>query len=184
MRPCKLAQPGLPTRSPRRAHRRRAQQTAMTLLEVILSIAILGGSLAVLGELVRAGTRASRHARILSTAQMLADSLTAEICVSTTTPASTEGVVEDFGGTRWAYTLQVEQVEQQGLLGIMVTVREDVDIRQQPISYTLLRWMIDPQTEYELEEAAADAEAASSSSSSGTTGADSTGSTGDTGGGS
>jgi general secretion pathway protein I len=161
----------------RRGRRRvRARQVAMTLLEVILAIAILGGSLAVLGEIVRAGTRAAREAKILSTAQLLADSLTAEICASTTTPETTDGVVDDFGGTRWTYTMQVEQVGQQGLLGIMVTVREDLDQSLQPTTFTLVRWMIDPQTELELETAAAEAAAASSpstSSSSATSGASS-----------
>ncbi len=106
----------------RRGGRRgRPRRVAMTLLEVILAIAILGGSLAALGEVVRAGTRAARGAKLLSTAQLLADSLTAEICISTVTPEAKEGIVDDFGGMRWAYTVQVEQVQQQGLLGIIVS---------------------------------------------------------------
>ncbi len=159
-------------------------RAAMTLLEVILSIAILGGSLAVLGELARVGTRSAQSARTLSIAQLLADSLTAEICAGIATPESTEGVVEDFGGRQWAYTVQVEQVEQQGLLGILVTVRENVDPSQQPISFSLVRWMIDPQTELDLEMAAAEAEAASgasSSSSSGTSSSDSSSGSGGSG---
>ncbi len=132
----------------------------MTLMEVILAIAILGGSLAVLGELVRVGSRASRTAQTLSTAQLLADSLTAEICSGSTTPESTEGVVEQFGGTAWAYTVAVQQVEQQGLLGIVVTVHENVDPNQLPVTYSLVRWMIDPQVELDLETAAAEAQAA------------------------
>ncbi len=156
--------------TPRRCRRHaRARQAAMTLLEVILAIAILGGSLAVLGEIVRAGTRAARGAKTLSTAQLLADSLAAEICATTTTPETSEGIVENFGGMRWAYTTQVEQVEQQGLLGIVVTVREDLDLTQQPVTFSLVRWMIDPQTELDLEAAAAEMAAASSSSESSST---------------
>ena len=135
----------------------------MTLMEVILAIAILGGSLAALGELLRAGARASRAAQTLSAAQLLADSLTAEISASSTTPKSTEGVVEQFGGSSWAYTVQVNQVEQQGLLGILVTVRENLDQSRQGVTFSLVRWMIDPQVELDLETAAAEMEAADAS---------------------
>ena len=132
-----------------RAPRRRllAVRAGMTLLEVILAIAILGGSLAVLGELVRVGTRSARAAQVLSTAQLLADSIVAEITAGITAAESTEGVVDDYGGFRWSYVVQIEQVDQQGLLAVAVTVRENADVSQQPVSYTLVRWMIDPQTE-------------------------------------
>lgn len=159
----------------------------MTLLEVILAIAILGGSLAVLGELVRVGTRAARSAQALSTAQLLADSLAAEITAGISPPQAAQGVVQDYGGMRWAYVVQIEQVDQQGMLAVAITVHEDVDLQQQPVSFSLVRWMIDPQTELELEAAAAEVGAATGSASSGTTssaagtagtGATSTGGTG------
>jgi hypothetical protein len=133
---------------------------------VILAIAILGGSLAILGELVRIGTRSAHAARVNSTAQLLADSIVAELTAGITLPESTEGVVDSFGGFAWSYVVQVEQVDQQGLLAVAVTVRENLDVSQQPVSYTLVRWMIDPETEYELESAAAEAAASTSSSSS------------------
>jgi general secretion pathway protein I len=136
----------------------------MTLLEVILAIAILGGALAMLGELIRVGTRSARAARVMSTAQLLADSLVSEIAAGISQPQATEGTVDNFGGFAWSYIVQVEHVDQQGLLAVAVTVRENLDQSQQPTSYTLVRWMVDPQVEYELETAAAEAAAASSSS--------------------
>jgi general secretion pathway protein I len=140
----------------------------MTLLEVILAIAILGGALAVLGELVRIGTRTARAARVLSTAQLLAESMVAEVTAGVTSPDPIDGVVEDYGGFRWQYSVQIEQVDQKGLLAVVVTVREDKNnnAAEQPLSYALVRWMIDPQTELDLETAAAQAAATSSSSSS------------------
>jgi type II secretion system protein I len=155
-----------------------AVRAGMTLLEVILAIAILGGSLAILGELVRIGTRSAHAARVNSTAQLLADSMVAEIAAGITSPESTEGVVENYGGFRWSYVVQVEQVDQQGLLAVSVTVRENLDASQQPVSYTLVRWMIDPETEYELESAAAQAAASTSSSSSSESSSSSTSGTG------
>ncbi|NLX54713.1 MAG: hypothetical protein GXY58_06340 [Planctomycetaceae bacterium] len=156
---------------PRRALRGPALgvRAGTTLLEVILAIAILGGSLAVLGELVRIGTRSAYAARVQSTAQLLADTLVAELAAGSTTPESTSGVVEAFGGFNWAYDVLVQQVDQQGLLALDVTVRENVDAAPHPISYRLVRWMIDPQTEYELEQAAAQAASTAGSTTSGAT---------------
>ncbi|MCU0958597.1 MAG: prepilin-type cleavage/methylation domain-containing protein [Pirellulaceae bacterium] len=138
----------------------------MTLLEVILAIAILGGSLAVLGELVRVGTRSARAARVLSTAQLLAESLVAQLTAGITLAEPTSGIIEQFGGLRWQYVVQIEQVDQEGLLAVAVTVQEDVDPAQPAVSYMLVRWMIDPQTELDLEAAAAEAAAASGNSGS------------------
>ena len=145
--------------APRRQDR--ATNRGVTLMEVILAIAILGGSLAVLGEMVRVGARASRSAQLLSSAQLLADSLTAEMAAGAAAPESTQGVIEQYGGTSWSYTVEVQQVEQQGLLGILITVQDSLDTSNRPTSYTLVRWMIDPEVELDLEIAAAEAEAAS-----------------------
>ncbi len=136
-----------------------SRRRGMTLMEVILAIAILGGCLAVLGEMVRVGARAGRAARVLSTAQLLADSLVADIAAGAAAPESTEGVIEQFGGTSWAYTVQVEQVQQEGLLGIVVTVRDNLDQSSRPTTFSAIRWMIDPKVELDLENAAADAAA-------------------------
>lgn len=163
-----IRNPNLTCHALRRHHARRtrALRAGMTLLEVILAIAILGGSLAMLGELVRTGTRAAREGRLLSTAQLLADSILAEITAGVSQPEATEGAI-DFGGFGWSYIVEIKQVDQQGLLAVNVTVRESADLSQQATSYSLVQLMIDPQVEYELETAAAEA-AASTSSSTGT----------------
>lgn len=165
-------------RAPRRRGRSRPGVWGVTLLEVILAIAILGGSLAILGEMVRVGSRASRSARLISSAQMLAESLAAEITAGVAAPESTEGLVEQFGGSSWAYTVQVQQVEQQGLLSIVVTVQDQLDESELPTSYTLTRWMIDPEVELDMEMAHAEMQAAAQTAAGGDTG-DSTGSSGE-----
>lgn len=133
----------------------------MTLLEVILAIAILGGALAVLGELVRVGTRSARGARVHFTAQLLAESLIGQITSGITPAEPISGIIQQFGGLRWQYQVQIAQVDQQGLLAVAVTVREDVEPAQPAVSFMLVRWMIDPQIELERESEAAAIEAAS-----------------------
>jgi type II secretion system protein I len=161
---------------------RQTVRAGMTLLEVILAIAILGGSLAVLGELVRIGTRSARAARLSTTAQLLAESLLTELSLSTTTLTSTSGMIDDYAGSAWQYTTQIEQADQQGLLAIAVTVQETKDLAEQPVSFTLVRWIIDPQLITDMEEAAAAAsEASAGTASSAGTDSSSSGSTSGTG---
>ncbi|MCH7726838.1 MAG: type II secretion system protein, partial [Planctomycetes bacterium] len=56
----------------------RARQ-GLTLLEIILSIAILSVSLAAIGELLRIGSRSAKDARDLSRAQIHCQSKLAEL---------------------------------------------------------------------------------------------------------
>src|SRR5687767_4481064 len=53
----------------------------LSLLEVILSIAILGGALATIGELVRIGARNAAIARDLTTAQIYCETKMSEAAV-------------------------------------------------------------------------------------------------------
>ena len=99
-----------------------AVRAGMTLLEVILAIAILGGSLAMLGEFVRIGTRSAHAARVLSTAQLLADIARRRDHRRYHHPPIDPGRrADDFGGFDWQYVVQMEQVDQQGLLAVAVT---------------------------------------------------------------
>ncbi len=152
----------------------------MTLLEVILAIAILGGSLAMLGELIRTGTRAAREGRLLNTAQLVADSVMAEMTAGITLPAPTQGVTE-FGGFSWSYAVEVAQGGQQGLLCVAVTVRDSTDSSPWATTYTLMQLMIDPQFECDLETAAAAAGASTGSGSGSSSGGASGGGSSSTG---
>ena len=58
---------------------RHATRTGLSLLEVMLALAILGGALAAIGELMRIGARNAEKARDLTTAQMICESTMAEI---------------------------------------------------------------------------------------------------------
>jgi hypothetical protein len=80
----------------------------------------------------------------------------------------------------WLYSVQVESIAQQGLLGVMVTVQRDPNYNVRPLSVSLYRWLIDPELAAQLEaaaqeQAAAQAEANSSSSSSSSSGSPSNG---------
>jgi type II secretory pathway pseudopilin PulG len=132
----------------------------MSLLEVILAIAILAGTLAVLGEIVRSGSRSAQQARELAEAQFFASSIMAEITAGIVLPESTEGQQVDDNGQNWNYSILVEPTSQEGLLAILVTAhKEPTSADQQPVTGSLARWMVDPQLEDELQTAADQAEA-------------------------
>jgi len=115
----------------------------------MLSIAILGGALVVVGELVRIGSRNAEMARDLTTAQLLCETKMAEISAGLILPQAVTGApVEELDQQdAWLYSVQVEQVDQQGMLSVWVTVEQNSAIYSRPASFTLVRWMIDPEME-------------------------------------
>ncbi len=167
----------------------RGRRLAFSLLEVILAIAILGGAMAVLGELVRVGTRSAQAARVLSSAQLVCDSLMAEIAAGISPAEPSDGILDNYDPQyQWQYQVEVESVDEQGLLAIRITVQEAVDPSSRPAQFSLTRWMIDPEVEAEQQALADELEAAAAeaSASAGTTdaaAADGAAPGGDTGGG-
>lgn len=145
-----------------RAHRTR--RTGLTLWEVMLALAILGGSITVIGQLVRLGVRAASEARSLSTAQLLCEAKVAELASGIEPLQSVSATPYPFE-MDWVYSVEVQPVDQEGLLAIRVTVENVTEQRLVPVSFSLERWIIDPSLEFEqveLEDAmdAADAEEA------------------------
>ena len=59
--------------------RRGGARRGLSLLEVMISIAILGGAMAAVGQLVRIGARSAAEARDQSKAQMLCENKLAQI---------------------------------------------------------------------------------------------------------
>ena len=59
----------------------------------------------------------------------------------------------------WTYSIDVQTLSLEGLLAVQVTVAQNIDARQQPLSASLTRWMIDPDLALQEEaEQAEDAE--------------------------
>ncbi len=153
---------------------REARRNGLTLLEVMLALAILGVSIAVVGELIRIGTRSAAQARDLSTAQLMCESKLSEILAGIEPPsASSGGPLDEYG--EWSYSVESESTDQEGLLLVRVTVQQNLDAGQRAASFTIARWMTDPglieeaeaADAEEAEAAAAEAEAAAAEAESG-----------------
>jgi type II secretion system protein I len=152
---------------------KQTNRSGLTLLEVMIALAILGPSLAAIGELIRIGADAADRATELTTAQFLCDSKLAEI-KSGVLPADSVGPIpfEIFETEEpWEYMVLVDSVDDQGLLLVEVTVSQLREDGRPPAMVTLTTWMIDPTMDSEADalesEAAAEDAAADSGGTNG-----------------
>jgi len=145
------------------------KMAGMTLLEVILSLALLGGSLAVIGEIARTSFQNARTARDLIQAELLAESILAKVqlgiikmepavdipvgtgsIIQTDVVADTHAFVE--GNTAialWLYSVEVVYLEDY-LVEIAVTVRQNVAEERHSLVCRLVRWLaLEPEEEEE-----------------------------------
>jgi type II secretory pathway pseudopilin PulG len=142
----------------------------MTLLEVILSLALLGGAVAIIGEAARNSFQNAQIARDLIQAELLAGRILAEIQlgiidmepvfnlpVGTNNSANAaSNFIEDThaiteGNTAsilWLYSIEINPVETTNvdtfadyIVEIAVTVRRNVPERQRATVCRLVRWL-------------------------------------------
>jgi Tfp pilus assembly protein PilV len=121
----------------------------LSLLEVILSVAILGGSMAVIGNLYHLGYRSGLKAQLLNDANMIAGATMAELVVGAIALEST-GDSEVPTSPQWFYSVDIQDSMQPGLFLATVTVRRGVEESALPASISIVRLIPDP--EYEPEE--------------------------------
>ena len=124
---------------------RLTKHRGLSLLEVILAIAILGGSLAVIFELVRLGMRSAIQTRTRSEANILCDAKMAEVSAGVLELKSiaANAIPEN---PNWLFYVDVQESPQQlGLLVVTVTV-EQAKVTE-PISVSIVRFMPDPNYE-------------------------------------
>lgn len=120
--------------------RKKRNRCGLSLLEVILSIAILGTSMAVIGQFFFLGYRAADRARRQFDATLICDSVMAELA---------GGVIElqSVGGAevpnlpRWQYSVDVVNSDVAGLLLATVSVRQR---NEENIEMSLVRMLPDP----------------------------------------
>lgn len=138
-----------------------------SLLEILLAMAILGGSLAVLSQIVGTGGDAARSAKELAMARLLCQSKLAEVMVTATTvmpttvPSTPVPSPDSESDTVFNYGVDVAPAAMDGLLAIRVSVEAVNPEGDGPAvaNYSITRWIIDPTLGLEQLEADANAEA-------------------------
>ena len=132
-------------RYPTRQHR-----SGFTLMEILVSITILGLSMVAINGLVSIGARNAREAQVLTTAQFLAESKLAEVKTGLLSPNSTGKMPFTQEETIEPFTFEV-QSQAMGVDGQLMAIRVVVEYTPEdgslPLIYQLDTLMIDPQIE-------------------------------------
>lgn len=149
------------------------KKRAFTLLEVILAIAILGVSLAIIGEGFRAGLRNIDEAKHEVRASLVAESILSQVACGEILPENAGEAAYTFD-PNWVYSITSEPLaDVEGLLSISVSVHHTSQPRY---AVTMSRWLTDPnwlaeqEANNPLNQAAANATTASSTSTGTSTG--------------
>lgn len=132
----------------RHTRKSRRNRRGLSILEVMLAIAILGVSLATMGELVSLGVRGAQGAQEVTTGSVLCENKMAELVVGIMPLSSNSGLFEE--NPEWAYQIEVIQIDQTGLVSVMVAGAPVDD--PNAIPFRLYRWLVDPVLKYPPEE--------------------------------
>lgn len=128
------------------------QRNGFSLLELMLSLAILGGSLAILSRIVDTGVSAAIESRSLAQARMACQAKLSEVLMDTASGIQPQTVVSvpmtsfDSSSTSpMDYSVEVALASLDGLLTIRVTIQVQNDNGTAPLAnYSLTRWVVDP----------------------------------------
>ena len=154
-----------------RISHRASRSRGFSLLEILLALAILGGSLAILSRIVDTGISAAREARDLANARMICQAKLSEVLLNSTAgftpqtqPPTPVDSFDSQSSTPFEFSVEVQPGQLGGILVIRVVVEAKNPDGGEPLArYSLVRWMIDPALgleELEAEEEAAREEAA------------------------
>ena len=137
------------------------RRDGFSLLELMLALAILGGSLAILSRIVDTGVSAAIESRGLAQARMACQAKLSEVLMDTASGIQPQTVVsvpmQSFDSSSTSpmnYSVEVAAASMDGLLAIRVTVEVQNDNGTAPIAnYSLTRWAVDPALGLEAAEA-------------------------------
>ena len=121
-----------------------------SLLEVILSLAILGGAIAVLGEAARLALRNAEFTRDMARAQLLCESKLSEITSGVTSAEPIQrAIIENAAAPdepAWLYSIEKSSLDDEGLASVRVTVARDLPAEKHPVRFSLVRWIAKSKT--------------------------------------
>ena len=136
----RVTRPGPPFGRGRNRHRR-----GLTLYEVILAVAIFFPALVVLGQGISTGTRAGVQARLQTQAVLRTETVLAEVLAGVWPMEAATGMAFDDADPRWTWDLEVFTGPHPYLLELQVTAHYASESGVNPMSYTLSRYVRDPQ---------------------------------------
>lgn len=140
-------------------------RSGLTVFEVLLSVAIFLGAMIALGELISSGRIAAQRGELQTEAVFRCETIVGQIAsgVMPLDTALAGGGFTDDLEQRWSYSVLPIEASEADLLGFEVTVQHVNNVGAINYSFSLQRYMRDPQLYVDAAEAAADAEAEAAS---------------------
>lgn len=132
-----------------RTAQRAKQRKGLSLMEAMVSLAILGGALAVIGELISLGARAAEDARDLTKAQLVCDSIMSEFAAKVAMPSPTTHTPCPMA-PGFVYSVQMMTHTVPDLVHIKLTIEREKDIainNPRGLKYAMERIMPDPNSQ-------------------------------------
>ncbi len=123
----------------------RRSRRGLTLFEVVLSLGIFLGALAAVGQLISSGSRAAVQAQLRTQAILRCESKLAEVLAGVETIETVAEMPFDDQADGWTWSLDVAEGPHADLLELEVTVAHTGQNRLGNVSYTLKRYVRDPQ---------------------------------------
>jgi hypothetical protein len=139
------------------------------LLEIILSLAILAGSLAALGEVMRQSDRNASLSSDETRAQIIAASIMDELIAGYRPfTAVDQSLCELEAEPPWLYSIAIENTSYAELVAVRILVEQQMEAELQPAKFELVRWLMSPDSisQAQSESSASNSSGGSSSSSS------------------
>jgi type II secretion system protein I len=129
-----------------------------TLLEVILALVILGGALAIFGEVMQLANRNAADAQAETQAQILAESVMDQMLAGAIDASNaSRQPLEIVDATPWLYSVAVGTTDRLGVIPVEVIVEQDLEPQFSPVNYRLFRWLPSvAESDENADEAAAD----------------------------
>ena len=148
-------------------------RTALSLLEVVLALSILGISTAILSSILQHSADNGSRARRMTQAQLVCESKMSEAMAGALPLQSTQwSPVAGTDGTSWYFSLEVVQAEQPNLIGVVIQVNDELGMTesQRPLT-RLVQWIIDPSLNLDTKPTTTDSGTSASSQTQSSSGA-------------
>jgi type II secretory pathway pseudopilin PulG len=122
-------------------------RAGISLLEVVLALAILATSAALLAQITRQATNNALMAQRIASAQLICEGTMSEILVGAI-PMQTTGwtpVDGSFSRGNWYYKLDTVNAERPNMIGLRLAITDIIDSPEgEKELFYVVRWVIDP----------------------------------------
>ncbi len=151
------------TSNPLRRHRRcrhiaAACRGGLTLLEVLLAVSVFLGAMTALSQLITTGSRAAVQAQLRTEAILRCETKLSEVLAGVDGMQSTSDAPFPDDPKHWKWSLQVLGGPHADLIELQVTVTHLAESGASNVSYSLNRYVRDPQLFLDAAAAAAESE--------------------------